>query len=325
MDAIERVPISTPFGVGPVNCYLILKNGLTVIDPGPATTEAYEELNRSLAGIDRSIDDIDRILITHPHMDHFGLVDQLVEESGASVFSHEDAVGRLSDPIGHFETERAYFRPFLLSMGMPTDTVETVLELPEPYTDYQDPVTVTHQIADGDVIDVGIDLECISTPGHTPGSICYLAASEDIMFTGDHVLPDITPNPLLTLVPGSDDERTRSLPTYLESLRKILEREGAVGYGGHGEPILALQDRARETIAHHQDRKERIFDLIADREPTTAYRIMTEMFPNLPATEMFSGMSEEICHFDLLEDENRVVISERDGVKRYEVDTQERE
>jgi len=210
-------------------------------------------------------------------------------------------------------------------MGMPTDTVETVLELPEPYTDYQDPVTVTHQIADGDVIDVGIDLECISTPGHTPGSICYLAASEDIMFTGDHVLPDITPNPLLTLVPGSDDERTRSLPTYLESLRKILEREGAVGYGGHGEPILALQDRARETIAHHQDRKERIFDLIADREPTTAYRIMTEMFPNLPATEMFSGMSEVIGHFDLLEDENRVVISERDGVKRYEVDTQERE
>lgn len=327
MDIMKRVPIPTPFGVGRVNCYLFPENELTVLDPGPATEEAYEELEQSLARIGRGIDEIDRVLITHPHMDHFGVVGRIVEESSARIFAHTDAVKRLSDPIGYFKKEQAYFRPFLLSMGMPGDTVDTVLELPEPYTTYQDPVAVTDELADGDIIDVGINLECVSTPGHAPGSHCFLAASEDAMFTGDHVLSDITPNPLLTLVPGSDDERTRSLPTYLESLRKVLELEEVavketVGQGGHGEPIQNLHDRVQETIAHHQDRKERIADLVAEHEPTTAYRIMKEMFPSLPATEMFPGMSEVIGHLDLLEDENRIVIDETDRMNLYETSEQ---
>lgn len=325
MEGMERISIPTPFSVGRVNCYLFTKNGLTVLDPGPATEEAYEELERSLARFGYSSSDIDRVLITHPHMDHFGLAHRLVEESNAHVYAHEDAVEQLSDPIGYFEKEQEYFRPFLLSMGMPVDTVDTVLELPEPYTDYQDPVTVSRELTEGDTIDVGVELECLSTPGHAPGSLCYLAETDGIMFTGDHVLPGITPNPLLTLAPGSVDERTRSLPTYLESLRKVLDTEIPFGYGGHGDPISTLQNRARETITHHQERKERIADLVADHEPTTAYQIMKEMFPDLPATEMFPGMSEVIGHLDLLEDENRVVISESDGVKRYELETRQYE
>jgi glyoxylase-like metal-dependent hydrolase (beta-lactamase superfamily II) len=321
MDAMERAKIPTPFSVGQVNCYLFVENGLTVLDPGPATTEAYEELESSLTCLGYSVDDINRILITHPHMDHFGLAGRIVEESGAQVFAHEDAVENLSDPIGSFEKEQEYFRPFLLSMGMPQDTIDTVLELPEAYTDYQDPVAVTNELADGDVVDVGVNLACVSTLGHAPGSLCYLAASEDAMFTGDHVLPDSTPNPLLTLAPDSDDGRTRSLPTYLESLRKVREIDVTVGYGGHGEPMLTLQNRVQETISHHQDRKERIANLI-EHESMTAYQLMKEVFSDLPATEMFPGMSEVIGHLDLLEDENRVMISEIDGVKRYELNTQ---
>ncbi|WP_254525633.1 MBL fold metallo-hydrolase [Natrinema caseinilyticum] len=321
MDTLERVPIPTPFSVGRVNCYLFTGAGLTVVDPGPATEEASEELRTALARIDSRIADVDRVLITHPHMDHFGLAGRIVEESGAQVFAHEDAATQLSDPIGYFEREQQFFEPFLLSMGMPADTVDTVLELPEPYTNYQDPVAVTDEVAEGDVVDIGVDLECISTPGHAPGSMCYYAAAEDAMLTGDHVLPDITPNPLLTLVPGTDDERTRSLPTYLESLRHVLAMDVSVGYGGHGDPMPDLEAPIRETISHHQDRKERIAGLVADDEPATAYEIMKAMFPDLPATEMFPGMSEVIGHLDLLEDEGRVVIEESDGVKRYELET----
>jgi glyoxylase-like metal-dependent hydrolase (beta-lactamase superfamily II) len=319
MDDMERVPIPTPFSVGRVNCYLCTGNGLTVVDPGPATNEAYEELVAALDRLEYDLDDVERVLITHPHMDHFGIVRRIVDRSDADVFAHEDAVERLADPIGYFETEQSYFKPFLLSMGMPADAVDTVLELPEPYTDYQDPVAVSHELSDGDGVDVGVDLECVSTPGHVPGSMCYVASAADAAFTGDHVLPDITPNPLLTLAPGSDDRRTRSLPTYLESLRTLESVDATVGYGGHGDPIPDLRSRIEETISHHLDRKERIAELVADDEPTTAYRIMREMFPDLPATEMFPGMSEVIGHLDLLEDEDRVAIEERDGVKRYEL------
>jgi len=250
-------------------------------------------------------------------MDHFGLAGRIVEESGAGVLAHGDAVERLADPAGYFQREREFFHPFLVSMGVPRDTVGTVLSLPESFMEYQEPVSVTDELADGDAIDVGVELDCISTPGHAPGSLCYLAAAEDVIFTGDHVLTDVTPNPLLTLVPGSDTERTRSLPTYLDSLRKILDVEATVGYGGHGDPIPAVHERIRETLSHHDDRKERIATIVARDEPTTAYEVMKDMFPGLPATELFSGMSEVIGHLDLLEDEDRVLLTETEGVKRY--------
>lgn len=129
------------------------------------------------------------------------------------------------------------------------------------------------------------------------------------MFTGDHVLPDITPNLHLTISPSSNG-RSKSLPTYLGSLRKVLKTKATIGYGGHGEPIKPLDDRVKETITHHQQRKKRIAKLVADKEPTTAYEIVKEMFRDLPATEMFAGMSEVIGHLDILEDENSLEISE---------------
>ncbi|THE66834.1 MBL fold metallo-hydrolase [Salinadaptatus halalkaliphilus] len=319
MDQLTRTRIPTPFSVGSVNCYQLTGNGVTVVDPGPATDEAYEVVADSLATDGYEIAEIDRILITHPHMDHFGQASRLVEASGADVVAHEHAVDRLADPIAHFKREQAYFRPFLRSMGMPTDAVDTVLELPEPYTEYQAPVTVTDPVADGDTVDAGVTLECVSTPGHVPGSVSFLAAAEDAMFTGDHVLPDITPNPLLTVAPDATDERTRSLPAYIEALETVLELEATVGYGGHGEPMSDLHGRVRETIDHHEERKEHVAELVADAEPVTAYAIMKEMFPELPATEMFSGMSEVIGHLDLLADEDRVRITERDGVDHYEL------
>jgi len=319
MEIMEKTPIPTPFRIGRVNCYIFPENDLTVLDPGPSTEEAYKELTKSLRRIGYSIGEIDRVLISHPHMDHFGLAGRIVDCSGADVFAHKDAVNRLANPIDHFKREQEYFQPFLTSMGLPTDTVDTVLELPDSYTDYYDPVAVTDILADGEMIDVGVDMECISTPGHAPGSLCFLAATEEVVFTGDHVLPDITPNPLLTVTPNSNT-RTRSLPTYLESLKKILGIEATMGFGGHGEPILNLEDRARETIIHHKERKESIAKLVLDHEQVTAFQIMKKMFPELPATEMFSGMSEVIGHLDLLEDENRIsTIKMNDDLIFYEL------
>jgi glyoxylase-like metal-dependent hydrolase (beta-lactamase superfamily II) len=119
----------------------------------------------------------------------------------------------------------------------------------------------------------------------------------------------ISPNPLLTLAPGSDSERTRSLPTYLESLARLRTFDIETGYAGHGETIQTLDERIGEILAHHQDRKQNIESIIRAQGPVSAYAIMQELFPDLPATEMFPGMSEVIGHLDLLEDERKVTLS----------------
>lgn len=317
MDSVEQVAIPTPFSIGRVNCYVFSGDGLALLDPGPRTEEAYDELASHLEGAGYAVADVDRILITHPHMDHYGLAEEIREESGADVVIHRDAVTQLDDPDGYFEREQAFFEPFLVSMGVPESIVDTIIGLPEPYMDFREPVTVTRELEDGDRVDVGVDLEAVHTPGHAPGSVCFVAAGADAAFTGDHVMMEVSPNPLLTLEPGTDDGRTRSLPQYLESLRRLEDVDATVGHAGHRGTVPDLQDRANEIVEHHHDRKERIAGMIDDAGGTTAYAIMKEMFPDLPATEMFPGMSEVVGHLDLLEDEDRVDIRTVDGVRRY--------
>lgn len=319
MASSTRIRIPTPFEVGRTNCYAFADDGLTVLDPGPATDEAYDALAEGLQELGHAPADVDRVLVTHPHMDHFGLADRLVREAGAEVLAHGDAVDHLADPAGYFEREAALFAPFLSSMGVPERLVDTVVGLPEPYMDFQEPVDVDRELRDDERVDVGVDLRVVFTPGHAPGSVCFVSATENAVYTGDHVMADITPNPLLTIAPGSDSERTRSLPTYLDSLRKLRSVDAEIGYGGHRDPVPDLRSRIAEILDHHREREERIANLLADAGPTTAYHVTTELFPDLPATEMFAGMSEVIGHLDLLEDEGRVDISRRDDVRRYEL------
>ena len=106
-------------------------------------------------------------------------------------------------------------------------------------------------------VDVGTTLTVV----HTPGSVCFVSGQDGVAFTGDHVLEHISPNPLLTVVPGTEDERTRSLPLYLDSLRKIQDVNADVGYAGHGKRIVELDGRVEEILDHHS-RKGRIADLI---------------------------------------------------------------
>lgn len=319
--AFERIEIPTPFHIGSMNCYAFLGADITLVDPGPATDEAYDTLRSRLEAEGYGLDDIDRILVTHPHMDHFGLASRLKAVSDAELLAHKDAVDQLADPDGYLAREQAFFEPFLASMGMPEQVAGTTVELPEPYATFREPVTVDETFTEGERVDVGDELEIVHTPGHSPGSACFVDPVDGTAFTGDHVLAEISPNPLLTLEPGTSEQRTRSLPTYLESLRRLreLDIDVGVGYAGHRGTIPDVVERAGEIVDHHHDRKEAFADVLEADGQMTAYQLMRDRFPDLPATEMFPGMSEVIGHLDLLEDEGRVEITETDGVRRYEL------
>lgn len=135
--------------------------------------------------------------------------------------------------------------------------VSTVLSFPEEYREYQTLINVDETVGDDELVP-GADIVSIHTPGHAPGSVCFARYEENAVFTGDHVLKHVSPNPLLTLKPNSDTNRTRSLPTYLNSLRKLRDEDVSIGYGGHSDRILALDDCINEIITHHQSRRDNI-------------------------------------------------------------------
>jgi glyoxylase-like metal-dependent hydrolase (beta-lactamase superfamily II) len=306
MSDIERIPVSTPFGIGPVNCYLLPGDRPVLIDPGPATEAAYAALEERLTATGCDIADIQDVLVTHEHMDHFGLIRRIKHQSGARVHTHEQAVEVLADHVRHFEQEREFFGPYLRSMGVPDRVATVATELPEPYLAFQEPVTVDNVLSDGDSIALDPAIEVVHTPGHSPGSVCFYAPEGEWLLTGDHLLTDITPNPAMTVQPGRPTKRFRALPQYVDSLRALTSYDSVVGHGGHRDPVSDVRTRALEVIDHHESRADDIMSLLEAEGPLTAYEIMGNLFSDLPVTEVFLGMSEVIGHLDLLEDAARI-------------------
>ena len=100
---IHRLSIPTPFMVGRVNAYLIEDSPLTLIDSGPNSAKALDELEQQLRELGHEIEDIELLIVSHQHIDHFGLASILARRSGAEVA----ALDRLA--------------PFLAGFGRETD------------------------------------------------------------------------------------------------------------------------------------------------------------------------------------------------------------
>ena len=305
---IQRVEVPTPFEVGDVNSYLV--DETVLVDPGPATENAKEALVEGLAQEGVGVEDVDEVVITHPHIDHFGLTSYVVEESDAQVYVHEDAADAVADYAAQYERERDYFSDLLVKHGMSEDVAETVLRLPGAFLDLAPsvPRESVISVTDGETF-TEASFEAVETPGHSFGSVCAL--SGDKVFTGDHLLDDTTPNPSLQM--PIDGERSRSVVEYLESLERVAETDADLAFPGHGERIDDVRGRAEEISEHHEQRADE-FESLLD-EPMTAYELMFEKWTDLPATEQFFGLSESLGHLELLEERGRVVWLEGEPVR----------
>jgi len=299
----ERLPIPTPFQVGDVNAYLA---GRTLIDPGPDSDETWDALTAALAERDLSPGDVERVLITHPHPDHFGLAARL-REAGASVLASPACADIVGDFAGRLDYEQEFFVPFFRRHGLDESTAETVVELPEAYLPYAPDCAVDRELTGGDTVTVADrELSVLDVAGHAAGELAfaYDGADGEVAVVGDQVLPDITPNPLLQPPPSERQDRPRVLPAFNRSLDRLADREFDRLLPGHREEIGAPTARIEEIRASHEQRTENVATLVDG--PTTAVEVMQGLFGDLPATELFPGMSEAVGHLDVLVERGRV-------------------
>ncbi|NHN48394.1 MBL fold metallo-hydrolase [Halostella sp. JP-L12] len=311
----SRLSIPTPFQVGPVNAYLA---GRTLVDPGPDSEEAWSQLLEELEKRDLTPADVEQVLVTHPHPDHFGLARRFRDE-GARVLASPASSRIIEDFAARLEYEQTFFVDCFERHGMARSTAKTVTELPEAYLQYAPDCDTDRLLEAGE--EVTVDDEPIrmrEAEGHAPGELVfeYDGAEGREAIVGDQVLPDITPNPLLQPPAEEGRERPRVLPAFNDSLDALRE----VGYDrllpGHREIIDDPGGRIAEIRASHEERTENVRDLVDGK--TTAMEVMEELFGDLPATELFPGMSEAIGHLDVLEARGEVTRSERGGVVVYE-------
>lgn len=318
LAGIHRFAIPTPFAVGRVNCYLIEDEPLTLVDSGPNSGKALDELTARLGERGHSIDDLELIVVTHQHIDHIGLVEILVEHSGAEVAALGAAAQRLAAFSEDAEREDEFAVEVMLRNGIPEDVTVALRSVSRSFRGWGSKVTVTRPLEDGGTLELGDRrLEALHRPGHSPSDTVFWDAERRILIGADHLLPHISSNPLITRPLDGSKQRTQALVTYIESLKKTREMPIEVVLPGHGEPITDHVDLIDSRLAGYDRRKEKLYKLIAER-PRTGYELAQAMWGNVAVTQAFLTLSEVIGHADLLVNEGRVREADDGAVIRYE-------
>lgn len=306
----------TPYGVGPVNAYLIEAEPLTLVDCGINTPQAQNALFLEIAAAGYFPESIEQVIVTHGHPDHYGLVHAIQDVAGATVYFPEREIRRVRDRQMLFEVGR-----LLVEAGMPLDLLFKMDQQrkgdPRPKLDHDHVVPVV----DGDVFsfqgdDGPFELVAMLMPGHTGGHFVYLDRESRTMFAGDQLLPDTSPNPLLEPSLDEPGERRRSLKEYLASLERMAAMDLRLVYPGHGEPVGDPAALIASTIEHHAKRKAAVAAHLDDAGKTP-YQVATEVYPGATGPDSFLAVSEVVAHLDLVAEDGDAAVEVRDGVTYY--------
>ncbi len=318
-DANIRVlRIPTPFQVGRVNTYLLEDEPLTLVDSGPNSGKALDELERQLEALGHRIEDLDLVIITHQHIDHLGLVDIVAKRSGAEVAALDllvPFVENFGDDAARDDDEAAVL---MHRHGISDEVVTALRQVTGSFRAWGSKANVTRPLRDREVLELrDRRLEVQHRPGHSPSDTVFWDSDRRILLAADHLIKHISSNPLISRPLDGSADRTQALVTYLESLKKTRELPAEIVLSGHGEPItdhVALIDKR---FAMHQRRAEKLYGLIAE-QPRTGHELAQAIWGDVAVTQAFLTLSEVIGHVDLLANAGHVREVDDGDVLRYE-------
>jgi glyoxylase-like metal-dependent hydrolase (beta-lactamase superfamily II) len=326
---IHRLAIPTPFQVGRVNAYLIEDSPLTLIDSGPDSERSLQELEQGLAARGHRVEDIELLIVTHQHVDHFGLAATLARRSGAQVAALEGLAPYLREFETASELDDHFAQRVMLRHGIPTEVIATLRTVSASFRTWGAAVEVSRPLRDGEELKLrDRTLRVLHRPGHSPSDTVFVedrsqAGQGAIMFAADHLLATISSNPLLArpLDAGADftGPRPRALIDYIASLKRTRAMDLSLVLPGHGPPIADHCALIDKRLSMHRRRAERIHALIAAR-PLSAHEIATELWGNVAVTQAYLTLSEVLGHVDLLLDEGSVAerADTNEDVVRFE-------
>ncbi|MGY1605360.1 MBL fold metallo-hydrolase [Geodermatophilus sp. SYSU D00815] len=272
------VPLPIPHGglrYVSVHVLALADGGLGLVDAGWGGDAAWGALGDGLAALGGSVTDVRGVLVTHLHFDHLGLADRVREASGAWIAMHPaDAtvVGAptFRDPAASVAAEVA----FLVSLGADPDEAAADVGPPEQHAPFSGMAVADRLLEDGDVADLpGWRMRAVHTPGHTPGHLCFAEERTGLFFSGDHVLPRISPN-ISTSGWGAADP----LRDYLASLARVGDLpEPTEVLPAHEWRFRGLRSRTDDLAAHHEHRLAELLAAVRAHPASTPWELAAHL------------------------------------------------
>jgi len=291
---------------GPINVFLFIGQKTTLVDTGIKATSKILKTALEQKGLFFS--DIAQIVLTHGHPDHYGAAQIIRNSSNAVTMAHEDdkryiEKGRDISPKQSRQMLSILGIPKLYQFSMP------IMDM--MYKRWADNFLVDKVIHDSDSLVLGdYQATVISTPGHSKGSVCLFLEKEGILFSGDHIMNHMQPNPFVMLEEGHLLPRRMSQIEYYASIEKIERLKPQIIYPGHGEAVRDISPIINTYQARFKKRQHGILNTVKSAG-LTPYEIALHLFPRLKGRRFFFNIvfavSEVFTHLQVLEHEKKVV------------------
>jgi glyoxylase-like metal-dependent hydrolase (beta-lactamase superfamily II) len=318
---VVKIPLPLPLrDLQVVNVYAILgDDGVTLVDSGWADDASEIVLTQALSGLGFAPQDVVRFVVTHHHWDHFSRAIDWQRRYGTAVMigrEEHHSIEAFDERTGAYPVQAR----LLLAAGA-TELSKSIAALPLATYERSIPMGPADVwLQDGDHIDCGgIDLVARSTPGHTRGHVVYEDRRAGLTFTGDHILPRITPSIALERLPES-----LPLRSYLASLQLFLDLPDSTMLPSHGETATSVKARAEALLDHHDQRLNLARDLVAAGN-STAYEIARQMrwtrhgrsIDELGPVHGMTAILEMLAHLELLVSRGVLQRAETPTVNHY--------
>lgn len=290
-----------------------------MIDTGPKDAPTIIALREQLAAHGFAFKDIRRVIVTHAHVDHFGLAGQIVAESGARVYAHARNRWWLTDSAREWERRYDFYCDTFTRHGAPRELAERVATGMRRLAQHADTIPTEEFVAldDGDTLTLGRDTwRVVFAPGHASGLICLYESASRTLLSSDHILRDITSNPVLEPPARGETERPRALADYVASMQKVARLDVRIALPSHGEPVYDIGALVAARLAFHRARLDHIEAQI-ECCAQTGWELCNLLFPDLKSFDIFLGLSEIIGHLDILESAGRIRRDESSDVIHY--------
>jgi glyoxylase-like metal-dependent hydrolase (beta-lactamase superfamily II) len=271
------VPVPMPHGplrYVSVYVFALAGGGLGLIDAGWESDEAWAALGAGLASIGASVADVRGLLVTHLHFDHLGLAGRVRRESGAWIAMHpaDAAVVRRLNASAAQDAAAAEV-DFLIGLGADPEEARADAGDPAAMESFLRMAAPDRLLEDGDVADLpGWRLRAVHTPGHTAGHLCFAEERTGLLFSGDHVLPRISPN-----ISTHGDGEPDPLRDYLASLAAVRDLDPTEVLPAHEWRFRGLAERVDQLTEHHEHRLDELLRALRAHPWSTPWQLAAHL------------------------------------------------